>query len=542
MNNSQNVSDSNYNSVFILALCMQLVDLVLFDDDDENSENDPEHQLLSLFSSEAFTNELVTIISEQAIDALIDYDNPRKRAIELDVDADSEHPQTIRRKSLWNWERARQAVFDDYMRVDPKPTFDDRQFERMFRITRSVFQQLRTLVGDQDDFFTTKTCVVTGKRTICPDVKILLALKVIAYGTSPHAFLDYFQMGETTARQCLIRFVSAVSNCDDLQQRFFRQMTRADAQNICELHKEQHGIDGMVGSLDCMHVSWKNCPVAWQGQYQGKEKYPTLVLEAMCDYNLYFWHHEFGMAGTLNDISIWDLSGLHKAFVDGTFTEQIDFPFTINGEQFDKLWVTVDGIYPPLARFVKTLSQPIDALQENYSLWQEKTRKDVERGFGVLQSKFHILCQKIEYWSVEDIVSMVNCCLMLHNWMVTIRVKKQETESSDWYDVHGNGIDIEDSSDGGDSSNGDGSDGYSSDGDGSETNNVVGGGTDIVGDSSEQQSGNDGTNSDPDPVVGDSSEQQSGNDGRSRMQRNSTEQPRNNNVAVAATNSDPDLK
>jgi hypothetical protein len=72
-----------------------------------------------------------------------------------------------------------------------------------------------------------------GKRTICPDVKILLALKDIAYGTTPHAFLDYFQMGETTARQCLIRFVAAVSNCGDLQQRFFRQMTRSDAKNLC---------------------------------------------------------------------------------------------------------------------------------------------------------------------------------------------------------------------------------------------------------------------------------------------------------------------
>jgi hypothetical protein len=28
-----------------------------------------------------------------------------------------------------------------------------------------------------------------------------MALKIIAYGTMPHAFLDYFQMGESTARQ-----------------------------------------------------------------------------------------------------------------------------------------------------------------------------------------------------------------------------------------------------------------------------------------------------------------------------------------------------
>jgi hypothetical protein len=160
-----------------------------------------------------------------------------------------------------------------------------------------------------------------------------------------------------------------------------------------------------------------------------------MVLEAMCDHNLYFWHHEFGSAGTLNDISIWDMSGLHKAFVDGTWSEEIDFPFTINGELFQQLWVTVDGIYPELARFVKTLSQPIGPEQARYAKWQERTRKDIERGFGVLQSKFRFLVQKVELWSIQDIVSLVNCSILLHNWMVTVRVSRNESESSDLYDL-----------------------------------------------------------------------------------------------------------
>jgi hypothetical protein len=160
-----------------------------------------------------------------------------------------------------------------------------------------------------------------------------------------------------------------------------------------------------------------------------------MVLEVMCNYNLYFWHHEFGSAGTLNDISIWDMSGLHKAFVDGTWSEEIDFPFTINGELFQQLWVTVDGIYPELARFVKTLSQPIGPEQARYAKWQERTRKDIERGFGVLQSKFRFLVQKVELWSIQDIVSLVNCCILLHNWMVTVRVSQNESESSDLYDL-----------------------------------------------------------------------------------------------------------
>jgi hypothetical protein len=48
MNNNENIFDtsSSYNTVFLLALSMQFVELCLFNDnEDENSENDPEHQL-----------------------------------------------------------------------------------------------------------------------------------------------------------------------------------------------------------------------------------------------------------------------------------------------------------------------------------------------------------------------------------------------------------------------------------------------------------------------------------------------------------------
>jgi len=36
----------------------------------------------------------------------------------------------------------------------------------------------------------------------------------------------------------------------------------------------------------------------------GKEGMPTLVLEAMSDFNLWIWHASFGFAGVLNDLNI----------------------------------------------------------------------------------------------------------------------------------------------------------------------------------------------------------------------------------------------
>jgi Plant transposon protein len=49
-------------------------------------------------------------------------------------------------------------------------------------------------------------------------------------------------------------------------------------------------VEGMIGSLAGMHIAWKNCPMAWQGEFSGKEGYPTIILEALADNNLFIWH------------------------------------------------------------------------------------------------------------------------------------------------------------------------------------------------------------------------------------------------------------
>ena len=59
---------------------------------------------------------------------------------------------------------------------------------------------------------------------------------------------------------------------------------KKDLKSITNLHKAAHEVDGMFGSIDCMHTRWKNCLKAWAGQYSGKEGDPTIVLKAICDY------------------------------------------------------------------------------------------------------------------------------------------------------------------------------------------------------------------------------------------------------------------
>ena len=97
----------------------------------------------------------------------------------------------IRLASWWDWERARAAVQLDYM--GPTPIFNDKQFERVFRITRNMAQFLYFEVGNRNPFFTQRRDA-SGKLGICPQSKFLMGIKQIAYGCSCSAFQDYFQM------------------------------------------------------------------------------------------------------------------------------------------------------------------------------------------------------------------------------------------------------------------------------------------------------------------------------------------------------------
>jgi len=234
----------------------------------------------------------------------------------------------------WNRERAKLCVEEDYL--GPSPRFRDRDFERVFRISRAKADLIINILGNADPFFTSRVDAA-GKESICPKVKFLMALKMLAYGVSPAAFQDYFQMGLSTAHECLKSFCHIIANNNDLKQHYRRRMNRSDARRLSKLHEYHHGIPGQVASLDCMHIGWKNCPVAWQGQYQGAKKTPTLILEAATDFNLFLWHSSFSHPGSLNDINVWDRSELLKEFIDGTFASNIDFEFEIGGEVFHQV-------------------------------------------------------------------------------------------------------------------------------------------------------------------------------------------------------------
>lgn len=383
-------------------------------DDDEDNNNDDTQTVL------AANNTVVTsaaMAAALAVASLMPPTNKRQKRDHRTL------PRNKRREFRHN--EALQCIHRDYLGVvgDPSTPLLGSEFKLMFRLSRGRFQVLmEDIKASNYPFFMSSDQDGISRSSI--EARLLLPLKTLAYGVPPHTFIDYFQMSPQYASDCCKHFCKAVKLV--YQKEFLRCPTKTDMNKITKLHKVVHDTEGLFGSLDCTHTFWKNCPKAWHGSYTGKEKKPSIVLEAACDYHLFFWHASYGYTGTINDITILSLSPLFDMMIDGTLhdieTQSGSVPFTILEEQFTNVFLLVDGIYPSYSRFVRGIKHPITQQEKKYTAWQEACRKDIERAFGVLKGAWQCLDRPFLLHHVADIADRVACCLLLHNILVTDRV------------------------------------------------------------------------------------------------------------------------
>ena len=238
------------------------------------------------------------------------------------------------------------------------------------------------------------------------------ALRMLAYGMSADSLDEYVRIGETTTIQCVKRFCQGVVQI--FGPEYLRSPNEADISRLLR-KANQRGFPGMLGSLDCMHWVWKNCPSAYHGMYTGHVHRPTIVLEAVASYDLWIWHAFFGMPGSNNDINVLDASNLFANLRKGCGPSA---NYTILGNHYNMGYYLADGIYPRWATIVQSISHPQELAHEFFAKKHESYRKDVERAFGVLQARFAIIRGPARFWHHEDLTFIMKACIILHNMII----------------------------------------------------------------------------------------------------------------------------
>jgi len=169
---------------------------------------------------------------------------------------------------------------------------------------------------------------------------------MLAYGLPADAMDEYCRLGESTTIESMKRFVFAIRSC--YGKVFLCQPTRQDLLKQLAIN-EARGFPGMFGSLDCLHWQWKNCPVAWQGQFQDKDGVRSIIFEAVADQSLWICHTFFGLPNSNNDINVLNQSPLITNLLR---REGNDLHFTVNEHQYPRYYLLTNGIYLQWSCFI----------------------------------------------------------------------------------------------------------------------------------------------------------------------------------------------
>ena len=198
------------------------------------------------------------------------------------------------------------AVVNDagiIIKIKETARFTEAKFHRRFRMSSNQFQVIHDDITDPEigcSFFQFAPDA-SGRKGASNIQKLVAAVRQLAYGACSDHVHEYTGVADQTAKIALKKFCRwVIRNYGD---EFLNSWGEEEIRKEMEVNAKR-GFPGMMGSIDCTHWQWKNCPIAWQGMYQDRNHKRSIVAEAICGHDMYFYQVYVGLPGSLNDIAI----------------------------------------------------------------------------------------------------------------------------------------------------------------------------------------------------------------------------------------------
>jgi hypothetical protein len=342
----------------------------------------------------------------------------------LNLEEESSRRRRRRRYIRRDREGAHDRLFQDYFADNC--VYPPNYFWRRYQMRRQLFLRIIRRLGEYSPYFTQREDAC-NRHGLSPLQKCTAALRLLAYGGAADSIDEYLNLARSTALDCLEKFYEGIIHC--YGDEFCRRPNIVDTQRLLA-KDEERGFPGMLGSIDCKHWQWRNCPVAHAGQFKGRDiKYPTIILEVVASYDRWIWHAFFGVAGSNNDINVLNQSPL---FTDVLRGEAPVVNFTVNGHKYNRGYYLADGIYPSWPVFMKDITLPQCEKHQVFINAQAAWRKDVECSFGLLKSRFNIIAVPGRSYSQRTFGLIMRACVILHNMIID---DERDTDLDEIYEI-----------------------------------------------------------------------------------------------------------
>jgi len=242
----------------------------------------------------------------------------------------------------------------DYSGVDGQPpVYGEETFESRFRLPRSAFMRIYEAIRDR--LFWRQSINATGRPQVYALEKLVAASRVLAYGETSDRAGEYFQMSKSTIEVATKKLIEVI--VEEWEPVYLRPPHDEEVKRMLERNAAR-GMPGCIGSLDCSHWEWAACPQGLAEQYQNCKKRRSIVMETVCDEDLYIWHIFIGAPGSLNDLNVLRISPAYFDAVEGVWPPK-SFSFCVNGCSRRLLYYLTDGAYSKYPFFVSPYPNPI---------------------------------------------------------------------------------------------------------------------------------------------------------------------------------------
>jgi hypothetical protein len=162
-----------------------------------------------------------------------------------------------------------------------------------------------------------------------------------------------------------------------------------------------HKILYKLGAIDDSHIPIIAPPYDLVSYYSQKGFYSCLLL-GIVDAKYKFWDYDFGWCGRIHDWTLFQKSEIGKKTMKGAY---LPFKFISDATYLIRPW-----FYSPF----KGKKDGMPRAKAHWNFIQSNTQMAVERAFGILKDRWHILLKRNDM-PLQNLSNIVSACLCLHN-------------------------------------------------------------------------------------------------------------------------------
>ncbi|MCO5569863.1 hypothetical protein L7F22_023577 [Adiantum nelumboides] len=281
-------------------------------------------------------------------------------------------------------------------------------FKWRLRVSKETFHYL---CGSLAPFMQKKT--TNFRAAVSIEDRVAIALSRLATGDGLMGLDDTYGCAKSTCCGIVLDFCKAIVT-SGLRNMYIRWPSQFRLATLAREFEVARGIPFVVGAIDGFHIPII-APRDNHVDYFNRKGFHSILLQLTIAANCSIWNYDVGWAGSGHDSLNFSRSDIGQACARG---------------ELGSYCLVGDCAYPARPYMLvpfKGCKEGLSRLKYYWNFIQSSTKMPVERAFGMLKARFHILLKRCDM-NLRYVPDLIAACLVLHN----ICIQHGESFDMEW--------------------------------------------------------------------------------------------------------------